>query len=413
MPSVAYSHGPAGRPALRILLITNDFPHSAQPTRGTFNFQMATALAAQHEVAVIAHVPWVSEWRRRVRFQRVGAVPTAARITVWHPWYYYPPGLQRAYHGWFLWRSIAALARQVIANFKPDIVLAYWLHPDGEAAVKIAREAGIPVVVMSGGSDVLVVARDPRRRRRMVAVLAAADAVVCVSEHLRRAVTAFGIAARKIHVVYRGVDPERFHPGDGDAARARLGLRQDRPVLLWVGRIVPVKGLETLVDACAVLKAGGCDFTLTLVGDGSGRDALAARVQRLGLDDVVRFAGSVKHDQLGEWYRAASLVVLPSLSEGVPNVLLEAIACGTPFVASNVGGISEIADTEHDRLVAAGSASELAGAIREGLLRPRMSKRRFEPDTWTTSAQRLSDVFRSILRSPRGLVATQSGSAHE
>lgn len=330
------------------------------------------------------------------------------------PLYYYPPALLRVYHGWFLWRSIAALARRVIADFKPDIVLSYWLHPDGEAAVKIAREAGIPVVVMSGGSDVLVVARNGRRRERMIAVLTAADAVVCVSEHLRRAVTAMGIAARKIHVVYRGVNPDRFHPGDRHTARAHLGLDHDRPVLLWVGRIAPVKGLETLVDACATLKADGCDFTLALVGDGSGRDALATQVKRLGLDGVVRFAGSVTHDQLGEWYRAASLVVLPSLSEGVPNVLLEAIACGTPFVASDVGGINEIADTEHDRLVPAGSAPALAGAIRESLDRSRVGKRRFEPDTWRTSAQRLSDVFRSILEpKSRGLRATQFGSAHE
>ena len=414
VPSSGHVHALAGQPALRILLITNDFPHASQPTRGIFNFQMAAALAEQHEVAVIAHVPWVSEWKRRARFQPITAVPAPSRIKIWHPWYYYPPGLQRAHHGWVLWRSIAALARRVVANFKPDVVLAYWLHPDGEAAVRIAREAGIPVVVMSGGSDVLVVARDPRRRRRMIAVLTAADAVVCVSEHLRRAVTAFGIAAGKIHVVYRGVDPERFHPGNSGTARAHLGLSQDRPLLLWVGRMAPVKGLETLVDACAALKAEGLDFTLALVGDGSGRDRLAARVERLGLDDVVRFAGSVTHDQLGDWYRAASLVVLPSLSEGVPNVLLEAIACGTPFVASDVGGVSEIADGGHDRLVSPASTPELAGAIRESLVRSRVGKRRFEPDTWAASAERLADVFRSTLRSSSaGLVAAEFGSAHE
>jgi teichuronic acid biosynthesis glycosyltransferase TuaC len=382
---------------MRVLLITNDFPNSLQPTRGTFNQQMVGALGLEHDVAVISHVSWLDEWRQRT-MGRIERVRTTNGVRVWHPRYYYPPALLRNCYGWFLWWSIAALARRVVREFKPDIVLAYWLHPDGEVAVKVAREARVPVVVMSGGSDVLVLARKAGRRRRMMKVLEQADAIVCVSRDLKSAIEGMGIASRKIHVVYRGVDRRRFSPGDRGAARARLGLDRDRQVILWVGRMVEVKGLATLIDACAALKTAGLDFTLCLLGGGPLRDALVKRAARRGMAGDVRFFGRVNHDALPDWYRAANLTVLPSMSEGVPNVLLEAIACGSSFVATDVGGIAEIADARIDRLVPAGAPDALAAAIKETLGRSTVAERRREPVTWAESTNRLAGVFQACLR---------------
>ena len=383
---------------MRVLLITNDFPNPLQPTRGTSNYQMVCALGLEHDVAVISHVSWLDEWRQRRIGRRIERVRTMNRVRVWHPRYYYPPALLRACYGWFLWWSVASLARSVVREFKPDIVLAYWLHPDGEVAVKIAREAGVPVVVMSGGSDVLVLARHRGRRRRLMKVLEQADAIVCVSRHLKSAMEGMGIPSRKIHVVYRGVDRGRFSPGDREAARSRLGLDRDRQVILWVGRMVAVKGLETLIDACAALKTAGLDFTVCLVGGGPLRRALVKRAARSGIAGDVRFFGRVNHADLPDWYRAADLTVLPSLSEGVPNVLLEAIACGSSFVATDVGGVAEIADARIDRLVPVGAPDALAVAIKETLARSEIAERHFEPATWAESTDRLAGVFHACLR---------------
>jgi glycosyltransferase involved in cell wall biosynthesis len=383
---------------MRVLFITNDFPNALQPTRGTFNYQMACALALEHDVAVISHVSWLDEWKRGVTGRRVERLRTIDRVRVWHPCYYYPPALLRVYHGWFLWWSVASVARRVLRDFKPDIVLAYWLHPDGEVAVKIAREARVPVVVMSGGSDVLVLARDIGRRRRMINVLQEADAVVCVSRHLKCAIEGMGIPSCKIHVVYRGVDRRRFSPGDRKEARSRLGLDRDRQVILWVGRMVAVKGLDTLIDACAALKTAGLDFTLCLLGGGPLRDVLVTRAARSGIAGDVRFFDRVDHDDLPDWYRAANLIALPSLSEGIPNVLLEAIACGSSFVATDVGGIGEIADARIDRVVPVGAPDAFAAAIRETLGRSEVAERRFEPDTWAESTERLAGVFQACIR---------------
>jgi glycosyltransferase involved in cell wall biosynthesis len=207
-----------------------------------------------------------------------------------------------------------------------------------------------------------------------------------------------GIPSGKIHVVYRGVDRQRFSPGDRGEARSRLGLDRDRQVILWVGRMVPVKGLETLIDACATLKTAGLDFMLCVLGGGPLRDALVKRATHSGMADHIRFLGRVNHDDLPDWYRAANLVVLPSLSEGIPNVLLEAIACGASFVATDVGGIGEIADARIDRLVPVGATDALAAAIRDKLGGLEVAARRFEPDTWTESTERLAGVLQACIR---------------
>ena len=191
--------------------------------------------------------------------------------------------------------------------------------------------------------------------------------MVAVSQDIKSKLCELGLPPAKVHVVYRGINVEQFSPGDRRAARRRLGLPCDRPLLVWVGRMARVKGLDVLVEACAILKARQIDFHVALVGDGPLQEGLQAACLARGVQEQVRFVGSVRHHELPDWYRAADLTILPSLSEGVPNVLLESLACGTPFVASRVGGIPEIASPGIDRLVTPSDPVELADAIAQQL----------------------------------------------
>jgi teichuronic acid biosynthesis glycosyltransferase TuaC len=378
---------------MRVLFISNNFPTPLQPTRGMPNFHIARSLARRHQVVVISQISWLDEaWRRRGGggFERVR---TVSGMEVHHPRYYYPPGALRTTYAWFLWRSIRSTVTGILRRFTPDVVLAGWVHPDGDSARRIAELAHAPSVVRSGGSDVLVHPRDPARRRRIVEVLARADAVICPSEHLKRAIEDLGLPAGKVRVVRNGVDRSLFSPGDRDGARRRLGLRPDGAVLLWVGEMVPVKGVAVLVDAFAVLRAGGVDARLCLVGDGPVRPALAAQAAQAGVEDRVMFAGNVPQEALPDWYRAADLTILPSYSEGLPNVLCESIACGTAFVASGVGGIPEMADSLLDRLVAPGDGSALAGAIEARLSLRDAPVRARLPGTWDDTAACMEAVF--------------------
>src|SRR5262249_30845781 len=128
------------------------------------------------------------------------------------------------------------------------------------------------------------------------------DALITVNQDLRTKIVELGIASGKIHVVPRGVDGELFSPADRKEARRRLGLLLDGRMLLWVGRMVTVKGLDVLLQACAKLRADRLAFRLHLVGDGPLRQQLEADCQSKGLAEVVSFVGPVDHCQLPDWY---------------------------------------------------------------------------------------------------------------
>jgi len=378
---------------MRILLIASEFPNPFQSSRGVYNWHTARALARKHDVAVVAALPWRDELRVRppgTPFRRSRVVEG---IEVHHPRFYYPPGVLRNAYGSFLWWSVARTVREVVARLRPGIVTSYWLHPDGEVALRAAGLARVPAVVMSGGSDVLVLARNDRRRKQIRQVLCRADAAVFVSEHLARAASQLDIGEVPTYVVRRGVDAACFHPGSREEARRELGLAPGRHALLWVGNMVPVKGLDVLIDACARIDRQGVDYVLYLVGGGPMREAIAEQARSAGIGARVCFPGVVPHDRLAHWYRAADVTVLSSWSEGVPNVLLESMSCGTPFVASDVGGVAEIADEHLDRLVPAGDASALAQALVDVLqARPAASRQRM-PSSWEDSAAALEDIY--------------------
>ncbi len=378
---------------MRILFITGNFPNPLEPTRGMFNDQTARALARANEVTVIAPVSWRDRWRQRGS----GALPPVEfrdGLTVHHPLYVYPPGMLRTAYEWFLWQSVRRTVQRVLSGFRPDVVFGFWVHPDGATAVRIARGLGVPGVVMAGGSDVLLLGRDLRRRRCLTSALQSADGVVCVSHHLKKAVEELGVPGDHVHVVDNGVDPALFSPGDRQSARVRLGLDPGAPMLLWVGRMVAVKGLDVLLDAFAASEPDRTGATLCLAGDGPLKQVLSERAAELGVARRVRFVGSVPHGDLADWFRAASATVLPSWSEGSPNVLLESIACGTPFVASAVGGVPEIADAALDRLVPPGDVTALAAAMRAVTAAPVAAATARLRCTWDQHAGQLEEVFR-------------------
>jgi len=380
---------------MRLLFIANDFPNPARPAKGVFNLNLASALARRHEVKVVSPVPWTDPARAIARgsaelwhFDR-GVIDG---IEVRYPRYYYPPGVLRSHYGWFYWHSVRGAVDALLGGQPPAAVLAYWAHPDGETAVRVARRAGVRSAVIVGGSDVLVLTDDPARRRRVVSVLQATDAVLCVCQYLRERVLDLGIPAEKVHLWYQGVDTATFHPDDRATARRRLGLPEEGRIALWVGRLVPAKGIDVLLEAMTMLRARGVGLHLHLVGDGPLRESLEARVDALALTSSVSFVGCLAPAHLPDWYRAADLTVLPSRVEGLPNVLRESKACGTPIVATRVGGNAEIADEPWDQLVPPEDPAALAAAIEATLRRSRLGATLVPPPTWSAAAEALMSI---------------------
>jgi|GEM_PF-516738 glycosyltransferase involved in cell wall biosynthesis len=389
---------------MKILFFSYAYPNPINPGLGTFNRTMISGLANEHEVRVVSPVPFtevLSAWvkgrlPRALNDPSFQAVPDVK--AEYCPWYYSPKFCRNQY-GRFLQWSVGSALKRTMREFQPDIVVSYWTHPDGEVAVATAHQFGVPAVTIVGGSDILINARSGTRRRAILNVLQNADGVVTVSENIKRVIVADGIAEQKLHVARRGVDRRMFHEGDSVTARRRLGLPLDRPILISVGRLVDVKGHTHLIEACKLLAKHDVDFRCYLLGDGPLRLTLQRQIEQHGMQHQIELRGAQTSLQLAEWYRAADLSVLASLSEGVPNVLLESIACGTPFVASKVGGIPEIADPQFDRLVPPANPAELAEAISERLsiVQCLEGKRRFfEPPSMSAAANNLSMILQSI-----------------
>jgi glycosyltransferase involved in cell wall biosynthesis len=353
---------------MRVLTLTNLYPNPLHPTRAPFNRQQLRVLAEQHEVRVISPIAWTDELSWRLKGGR--RLPTSRQvccdgIPVEHPRYFFPPKYLRGWYGHCYRESVRSTFRRALAEFRPDVVYSPWAYPDGWAGVELGHQAGLPVVVKVHGSDVLLLSQCPRRKHGTVSALRRADAVVTVSHDLARRLVELGVSPSRAQVIYCGVDHALFHPGCQRDARARLGLPLDEPILLFIGNLVPVKAVDVLLDAWARLAGSGVAYRGYCIGRGPLQASLQAGVRRLGLSERVQFLGARPHHELPDWYRAASAFVLPSYSEGVPNVLLEATACGTPFVATRVGGIPEIAHLGLSRLVAPGDAAALAEAIRD------------------------------------------------
>ena len=227
----------------------------------------------------------------------------------------------------------------------------YWLS--GAVGLTLRERWGVPLVQMFHTLGRLKndatrhgAEREPDLRiAEETRIVGAADRIVAATV-LERAhlVRHYGADASRIAVIPCGVDTELFAPGDQGAARAALGL-DDRPRLLYVGRLAPIKGLETLLDGMARLRAAGSRAQLCIVGgdadeplDGHEGE-LRARLSRLDLRDTVTFVGAQPQERLRAWYVAADATVLPSYYESFGMVALEAMACGSPVVASRVGGL--------------------------------------------------------------------------
>lgn len=350
----------------RVTLLTNVFPSPWLPTKGTFNYELARSVARKHSIRVINPISWTDEWQagRAVADHLNGCrTETQSGIHIAYPRYYYSPKILRSQYDRFLAWSLAGTLRREQSEAPPEAVVAYWTHPDGTVALRWATKLNVPVWIMVGGSDVLILSNEPRRAKKLRETLQAADGIFVLSHNLRDKLLKWGLREDRVQVFRRGIDRQRFSLGDRAEARHRLGLDPSRPTFVWVGRMVPVKGLDLLLTAASHLAQKQPEFQLVLVGDGPLRSGLERQAEMLGIQGNVRFAGAVPHVELPEWYRAADWTVLSSHSEGIPNVLLESHACGTPFVATDVGGVAEIAQPQFDRLARAGEVESLQESL--------------------------------------------------
>jgi len=288
----------------------------------------------------------------------------------------------------------------------------YWLS--GLAGHRLKHELSLPLVsTFHTLARVKAETGDPEPARRIEAetdVIACSDAILasCPAE-VEQLVSLYGAVRERIEIVPPGVDHAFFSPGDQRGARQALGALElgDHPVLLFVGRIQPLKGVDVAVRALAELTTIHPDALLVIVGGASGLDGPSEQihvrrlVDELGLADRVRFVDPQPHHLLSTYYRAADVCLVPSRSESFGLVALEAAACGTPVVAADVGGLSTL--VEHgetgflvDSRDPVAHADALASVLDAPLLGARMgvtAAARARHYTWSTTAARLRRLY--------------------
>jgi teichuronic acid biosynthesis glycosyltransferase TuaC len=377
---------------LRVLTLSTLFPDANRPTFGGFVERQTLGLAARKGVEVQVAAPiglppgplkWVSHYSARAALP---SVENWKGLTVHRPRFLHIPGPGIQLTPSSMVRKLLPYLRKLRRDFPFDVIDAEYFWPDGVAAARLGKALNVPVSIKARGSDIHAWGMLGFGRAQILEAGKGAQGMLAVSGALRDDMVALGLPEDKIKVHYTGVDLDRFNIADRETAKTALGITG--PLMLCVGNLVPLKRQHLVIEALRHLP----DTSLLIVGDGPERGAFEAQIAGSGFSGRAHLFGVRPHEALPALFAAADVFVHPSSSEGLANVWIESLACGTPIVISDVGGAREVVDS-----AAAGSIVEptplaIARAVGALLTNPpdrSKTRRSAERFTWTANAEAL------------------------
>lgn len=298
----------------------------------------------------------------------------------------------------FLYRSMIAAVKEC-SNNKYDICLVFFGIPSGPVGYCLKRIYGIPYVIRFGGGDI------PGFQDRFLmiykligpfikAIWKNADRLIANSDGLKKMAREF-YSKKYFHVIPNGVDTEIFHPID---------VKEKKYIeLLFVSRLIERKGLQYVIPQLRqLMDETERDIRLTVVGDGPYRDTLEKLVKRHELEEVVHFEGMKSKDELVSYYQRADVFILPSKKEGMPNVVLEAMACGLPIVMTKCQGATELIDGNGFSVDVNDFSNKLCEIISDDDLRTRMGEESLNRInnyfTWDITVDGYIEIMEDILQ---------------
>jgi len=386
---------------LSIVTATTLFPNRARHSHGIFVKTRLKKLLTTGEVEarVVAPIGWVPPLIPYPGMEHLRSLPpqeTIDGIAVQHPRYLIIPKIGMSVTPQFLYRAFRrAIGDMLAAGQRIDLIDAHYFYPDGVAIAWVAQDLNLPFVVTARGTDLNLIPQYPGPRRMIQEAAEMADGLITVAAALKEPLVQLGIAPERVTVLRNGVDLELFQPGPRDQARQQFGMT--RRSLASVGHLIERKGHHHVIAALPRLP----DTDLFIAGDGEERASLQSLAEKLGVSDRVRFLGAVGQDILRNLYTGADALVLASSREGWANVLLEAMACGTPVIASNVWGTPEVvAAPEAGVLMPSLDVDGVVAATQKlfSSLPSRAATRAYaEKFGWEPTTQGQIDLFREIL----------------
>lgn len=382
---------------LRIVTLTTLYPNAAQPGLGSFVEAQTRRLAGLGDVDLRVIAPIGVPPVAFGRYRPLAALPAREAwngVTVLRPRFALLPGLGVRTNPQAIVRAcLPAFDTLRREGFAPQVIDAEFFFPCGVAAAELARRLALPLLIKARGSDIHHWGRHPVAAPQIVAAARRADRMLAVSAALRADMIALGMDGQRIDVHYTGVDLERFAIADRAAARAALGV--DGPVVAAIGNLIGLKGHRLLLDALPLLPGAN----LVIAGDGPERMALEIRARELGIDKWVRLLGRLPPERIATLLNAADVLAHPSLREGLANSWVEALACGTPVVTSDIGSAREVIVTPAAGRVVARTPEAFAAAIADLLANPplrEVTRAAALPFTWERNTMALHAALTAI-----------------
>jgi teichuronic acid biosynthesis glycosyltransferase TuaC len=380
-----------------MLVLTNAFPTKDDPNKGLDIQEQIRRFGTKYEVKVIhfrpkniltnKEMPFLYRWRNN----DVEAIES---------YYYSFPKIGVIFSGFFYFIACRDLIIDLHKTFSLNLIVCYWTYPEGFGASLIAKKLNIPLVIRPRGSDINIYIQNKLLRNLIKYVLKKADEIIPVCNQLGTAIENLGIPSDKIKCIPFGVDTNKFKPLDKNFCRKKLSINLNCKVILFVGNLVDVKGIDYLLDAMKILENEGVEnLVLNILGTGPLETKYRDKIKKFKSCKIFLQGGIPNHEVLF-WMNASDLFCLPSLSEGYPNVLMEALACGLPVVASRVGGIPEIIDSpDLGVLVAPMKPDKIAQAIKSVLGRKWDSKTLIEKainNNWDKATEKILKEYETL-----------------
>jgi teichuronic acid biosynthesis glycosyltransferase TuaC len=330
-----------------VLSLTTLYPNAVNPRFGTFVARSMEALAKRGDWRVTLVNPIGLPPLALGRYRPLADLPatsTEGGITIHRPHFTLIPRIGARRNAAAIARAALPLVQAIHAETPIDLIDAQFFFPDGPAAAIIAKAMGLPLSIKARGSDISFWGEQGFARQQMVDAAKAATGLLAVSHDLAGQMAVMGMDAAKITVHYTGLDRDRFRPLKHTQLRSQLSrelgfaLPDNAPLIACIGALIERKGQGIAITALNDIPGA----RLVLVGKGDDEARLRALAVSEGVETRVFFAGSVDHDLMPLILSAADVMVLPTVAEGLANAWVEALACGTPVVTSDVGGAREI-----------------------------------------------------------------------
>ncbi len=396
---------------LNVLVLSYLYPNSEFPNHGVFVHNRIKAIAKKVNITVINPIPWFPLYRFFDHYKKYSAIPSEEIIEgvkVYHPRFLSIPKFFKSLEINSYKNAVQTIYERELLGQPIDIIDLHWTFPDLPTGIYLKQRLKAKLITTIRGNEALHLGEGNFSERCVAEHLKHTDGLIGVSEDLERLASMHAKNAAVLTAIRNGVDTERFTYIEQHLCREKLSIPQDKKIIFSVGSIIHRKGFDLTIKALIDIKRSqGIENIRFYIGGSVGHEGdytqeLMALINQHNLKDTVIFPGQISNSDLAYWYNAADVFCLSSRGEGSPNVLTEALACGTPSVVADVGASREVLESEPDQGVCVPPDDH--EALRDGILLllssetdRKLCSDNFSKYTWEWCGDKVIDVYHQVL----------------